>query len=101
MKYRDVSHTILGNRGLLENAPLIRGYEYRICGYVMTKHTIVKAQSVKMNFGRIEMTILNLVKGGRHYKRVYYKAYTKRGVAMKAREFADAIFSPNDRNEAL
>jgi len=99
MKYRDESHAILGNRGLLENAPLIGGYEYRISGYVMTKHTIVKTQSVKMDFGKIELTILNLVKGGRHYKRVYYKAYTKRGVAMKAREFADAIFTPNATGE--
>ena len=95
MKYRDESHAILGNRGLLENSPLIKGYEYRIAGYVMTKHTIVKAQSVKMNFGKIEMTILHLVNDGRHHKRVYHKAYTKRGVAMKAREFAEAIFSPN------
>ena len=95
MKFIDESHAILGTRGMLDYFPPVNGYKSRISGYVMTKHTIVKAQAVKMGFGKIEMTILNLVKNGRHYKRVYHKAYTRRGVAMKAREFADSVFSPN------
>ena len=74
---------------LREETP--HGFDIAIEGDVVTRHGNVWATSFVSSGDKHELTRMDFVFSGRCYSRTFDKFFTKRGLATKAKKFAEEV----------